>query len=301
MVEAERRPGKRNSDPVQVWRVCPAPFPSAEGYRITWVHSSAKQHNDERARAERIERARRAGAELTERMSSPRSRVSSRIAAEEAAAALLATTGAERWVRFTITETLQERYRQEKRGRPGNDTRYRKITKTRYQVEVTVDAERVRYDAASDGCFPLISNDRSLTDTEVLAAYRYQPNLEKRHHELKSVQDAAPVTLKSPFRIEALFTCQFIAQLINCLIERELRQAMARREIRELPLYHEQRACTAPTTARVYEQFASVQRHQLTSHGQHLKTFDPELTQLQQQLLNLLDVHASAYTSSPLN
>lgn len=204
-------------------------------------------------------------------------------------------------MRFTITETLQERYRQEKRGRPGNDTRYRKITKTRYQVEVTVDAERVRYDAASDGCFPLISNDRSLTDTEVLAAYRYQPNLEKRHHELKSVQDAAPVTLKSPFRIEALFTCQFIAQLINCLIERELRQAMARREIRELPLYHEQRACTAPTTARVYEQFASVQRHQLTSHGQHLKTFDPELTQLQQQLLNLLDVPASAYTSSPLN
>jgi transposase len=210
-VEAERRPGKRKGDPEQVWRVCPAPFPSAEGYRITWVHSSAKQHNDERARAERIERARRASAELTERMSSPRARVSSRVAAEEAAAATLAATGAERWVHFTVTETVEERYRQEKRGRPGKDTRYRKITKTRYTIEVTIDPERVRYDAASDGCFPLITNDATLTDTEVLAAYRYQPNLEKRHHELKSVQDAAPVTLKSPFRIEALFTCQFIA------------------------------------------------------------------------------------------
>ena len=60
----------------------------------------------------------------------------------------------------------------------------------------------------------------------MLVAYRYQPNLEKRHHELKSVQDAAPVTLKSPFRIEALFACQFIALLTNCLIERELRNAM---------------------------------------------------------------------------
>ncbi|WP_249020019.1 hypothetical protein [Conexibacter sp. S30A1] len=109
-----------------------------------------------------------------------------------------------------------------------------------------------------------------------------------------------PVTV-GPSEVVVLITCQVIAQLINCLIERELRQAMARREIRELPLYHEQRACTAPTTARVYEQFASVQRHQLTSQGQHLKTFDPKLTELQQQLLNLLDVPASAYTSGPLN
>jgi transposase len=204
-------------------------------------------------------------------------------------------------VRFTVSETVQERYRQEKRGRPGNDTRYRKITKTRYAITVEIDAARVRYDAASDGCFPLITNDPKLTDVEALTAYRYQPTLEKRHHELKSVQDAAPVTLKSPFRIEALFTCQFIAQLINCLIERELRQAMAHHGIRQLSLYHEQRACTAPTTTRVYEQFAGVQRHQLTSQGQHLQTFDPQLTELQQQLLDLLDVPASAYTSGPLS
>jgi hypothetical protein len=47
----------------------------------------------------------------------------------------------------------------------------------------------------------------------------YQPNLEKRHHQLKSVHDAAPVTLKSPARIEALFACQFIALLCCCLID----------------------------------------------------------------------------------
>ena len=91
----------------------------------------------------------------------------------------------------------------------------------------------------------------------MLAAYRYQPNLEKRHHELKSVQDAAPVTLKSPLRIEALFACQFIALLTYCLIERELRNAMTQHQIHELPLYHEQRACTAPTAARIFDQFAT--------------------------------------------
>ncbi len=197
------------------------------------------------ARAERIDRARRALAELSQRLGGPRARITTRVAVEEAAAALIAASGAERWVNVTVSETVEERYRQEKRGRPGKDTRYRKIEKTRFGLKVSIDAEQVRYDAASDGCFPLASNDHDLTDTEVLAAYRYQPNLEKRHHELRSVQDAAPVTLKSPFRIEALFACQFVALLINCLIERQLRQAMARERIPELALHHEQRACTA--------------------------------------------------------
>jgi transposase len=298
-VEACRRPAKRNGDPDLVWRVCPAPFPTTEGYRITWVHSSAKQHHDESARAERIDRARHALGELSERLAGPRARITTRVAAEEAAATLLTTSGGERWVSVTVTETVEERYRQEKRGRPGNDTRYRKIAKTRYALEVSVDAERVRYDAASDGCFPLTSNDSELTDTQVLAAYRYQPNLEKRHHELKSVQDAAPVTLKSPFRIEALFACQFIALLTNCLIERELRHAMTRQDIPELALYHEQRACAAPTAARIYDAFTDVQRHHLTRDGQRIQTFDPQLTPLQHQLLELLGVPASAYTTDP--
>lgn len=298
-VVAERKPGKRLGEENRVWRVCPAPFPSSEGFHITWVHSNVKQRLDESVRAEKIDRARQALGELSARLAGPRARISSRLAAEEAAGALLATTGASRWVKATINEVVEKRYRQEKRGRPSTNTRYREITKTRYQVEVSVDADQVRQDAASDGCYPLITNDQTLTDTEVLAAYRYQPNLEKRHHELKSVQDAAPVTLKSPFRIEALFCCQFIAQLINCLIERQLRHAMADQNLRELPLYHEQRACAAPTAARIYEQFTGVQRHLITSNGRLIQTFDPKLTDLQQQLLQLLDVPASNYTSRP--
>jgi len=214
--EACRRPGKRKGDPDQVWKVCPAPFPTSEGYRITWVHSRAKQHRDEIARTEGIDRASQALTELSERLAGPRARITTRVAAEEAAGALLATSGAERWVTVTVTETVEERYRQGETRPAGQDTRYRKIEKTRFALEVSVDDKQVRYDAACDGCFPLTTNDPKLTDTDVLAAYRYQPNLVKRHHELESVQDAAPVQLKSPFRIEALFACQFIALLTNC-------------------------------------------------------------------------------------
>ena len=296
--EAVRRPGKRKGDPDSVWQVAPAPLPSSEGYRIAWVHSSQKQRIDETARSERIQRARRDLADLGRRLAGPRARISSLVAAEEAAAALLTATGAQRWVTITVTETTEETMRQEKRGRPGKDTRYVKSTKTRYALDVQVDADQVRRDAASDGCFPLISNDQQLTDTDLLTAYRYQPNLEKRHHQLKSVHDAAPVTLHSPARIEALFACHFIALLCCCLIERELRAAMARENISDLPLYHEDRSCTAPTAARVFDHFHDVQRHHLTRQGQHIKTFQPQLTPLQQQLLSLLAMPPAAYLAT---
>jgi len=298
-IEAHRRPGKRKGDPDDVWRVAPAPFPSSEGHRITWAHSSQKQRLDETARSERIQRARRALKDLDARLAGPRARISSRVAAEEAAAATLAASGAQRWVTVTVTETTEETVRQEKRGRPGKDTRYVKTTKTRYALDIQIDHGQVRHDAASDGCFPLISNDPRLTDTEILTAYRYQPNLEKRHHQLKSVHDAAPVTLHSPARIEALFACHFIALLCCSLIERELRSAMNRESVAELPLYHEDRCCTAPTAARVFDHFADVQRHHLTRDQQHIQVFEPELTPLQQQLLDLLSVPASAYLTTP--
>ncbi|SPE54506.1 hypothetical protein SBV1_1890037 [Verrucomicrobia bacterium] len=65
--------------------------------------------------------------------------------------------------------------------------------------------------------------------------YKYQPCLEKRHFLGKSVLEMAPVFLKKNTRIEALrFVC-FIAQLIAALMERTIRQNMARRKIKAIP------------------------------------------------------------------
>lgn len=106
------------------------------------------------------------------------------------------------------------------------------------------------------------------------------------------------MTLKSPARIEALFACQFIALLCRCLIERELRNAMVRGQIAELPLYYEDRSCTAPTAARVFDHFADVQRHHLARDRKRIQTFEPDLTPLQTQLLDLLGVPRAAYIST---
>ena len=54
-------------------------------------------------------------------------------------------------------ETVQERLRQEKRGRPGEQTRYRKTEKTIFTLTIKVNHDKVAYDAATDGQFPIVA------------------------------------------------------------------------------------------------------------------------------------------------
>ena len=294
--EAARAPGARLGEPDQVYCTVAAPLPSAEGYRIIWVHSTDKAARDAASRQARIEAGAAAIDALAARLVGPKCRLKTRVAIEAEADAALARAGAARWISYTVGETVEETYRQERRGRPGADTRYRRHTRTRHTISSDTRLDVLAHDAATDGCFPLITNDTALSDAEVLAAYRYQPHLERRHHLLKSVQDAAPVLLRSPARIEALFCAQFLALLLSALIEREIRTAMAAAATRDIPLYPELRACTAPSTERVLEIFADLTRHELRRNGHHIQTFEPDLDPLQQQVLDLLGIPTTSYT-----
>ena len=296
--EAIRLPGQRIGDLDRVWSTFPAPLPSAEGYRIIWVHSTVKAARDEHARRGRIEAGAAAIDELASRLTGPKTRLGTRAAVEQAIAKALADTGSARWLQVTVTESIEEGFRQEQRGRPGADTRYRRTTRTRHTVAWTTRDDQIAADAAVDGCFPLISNDRLLTEKDVLAAYRYQPNLERRHHLLKSVQDADPVWLRDPARIEAIFCCQFLALLVGALIERQIRTAMKTAATTDIPLYPELRACEAPSAKRTFAVFADLTRHELHRDGRLVQTFDVQLTPLQQQILYLLHVPAIAYTAN---
>lgn len=107
---------------------------------------------------------------------------------------------------------------------------------------------------------------------------------------------AAPVLLRSPARIEALFCCQFLALLLGALIERQIRTAMVAAHAHDIPLYPELRACAAPSTERIVEIFADLTRHELHQRGTLVQNFEPEINPLQQQVLDLLGVPAHTYT-----
>jgi len=143
--------------------------------------------------------------------------------------------------------------------------------------------------------YPLLTNDRSLSPAQVLEAHKGQPTIEKRFEQIKTVHEIAPVFLKNEGRIEALFTLYFLALLVQALIERELRLAMKRERIVELPIYPEQRQCRRPTTEQILRLFSLAQRHVLMRADHTVQLFHPELTELQRQVLDLLGVPRHSY------
>jgi hypothetical protein len=300
--QACRVPGPRLDDPDDVYSTCPAPLPSAEGFRIVWVHFTGKARTDAASRNHRLEKSAAALDASAAKLAAPRCRLSSRGAIEAAVLEILGdNTGTARWVTYSIKPTITVEHKPIGPGRPGPNTRYRQIEHHRYQLTHGIDLAQVAYDAASDGCFPLSTNAprRELPDADVLANYRYQPNLERRHHILKSVQDAAPILLKSPARVEALFCCQFLTLLVSALIEREVRAGMRAAKTSKIALYPELRGCTAPSTERILEIFADTARHHLYDDDRLIATFAPDLSPLQQQVLQLADVPTSSYTPTP--
>jgi len=181
------------------------------------------------------------------------------------------------------------------RGRPRPQRSYRKLTRRRPDLEWSLDEEAVAYDRKSDGMYPLLTNDRTLSPAQVLEAHKGQPTIEKRFEQIKTVHEIAPVLLKNEGRIEALFTLYFLTLLVQGLIEPELRRAMARRRIPELPLYPEERRCKAPTTEQVLRLFSLAERHTLLRGDRPEQVFHADLTDLQRQVLDLLGVPATAY------
>jgi hypothetical protein len=101
--EAHREPGARLGDPDQVWSTCDAPAPSAEGYRVVWVHDNGKQQRDAATRARRIGKAVAAVEDdLAARLGSPRSRLRTAAAVHAAVRDAIAAAGATRWVRYAV-------------------------------------------------------------------------------------------------------------------------------------------------------------------------------------------------------
>ena len=297
--EARRRPARRDGDPDEVWRTFESPLPSSAGYRVIWVHSNAKQTRDAATRAARITAGQAALEALSAKLAGPRCRLKSIVAVEHALHRALEHTSAARYFSTHVEEVPEESFRQARRGRPGPATHYVKRVTSRFTVSFNVRSDVVSADAKRDGTFPLLTNDCVMTPAEVLNAYKYQPNLERRHAQLKGHQLVAPVFSKDPVRIEGLLCCHFFALVIQALIEREIRGAMKAAQQASIPLYPELRECAAPSAHRVLEIFAHVARHVVRDgDGVILRVCEPTLTPLQLQVLELLGIPASVYAAT---
>ena len=157
-----------------------------------------------------------------------------------------------------------------------------------------MDETAIAQSKVVDGVFPLVTNTR-LEAKEVLAAYKFQPNIEKHFATIKSDFEAAPIFLKSTERIEAFMFVVYLADLVGSIVQREIRRAMAgtsRKSIRTLP---EQRESKTPTWEQVQRLFGGFSRFELTDKTEVVKTFTDQLTNPQEDVLKLLGMPATMY------
>jgi transposase len=268
--------------------ICEPPSQSAEGYRLIWYHSRRKAELDAEARLTRLERATKELNELCVKLRSPRTRYRLKAKVMEAVEAILQEYKVDGWIKVEVTERIKETYRQEKRGRPGKETRYVKEEATRFDLRHEIDLERLTEEARCDGIFPAITNERTLSELELLLSYKHQPAIERRFEQMKTDFAVAPVYLKEASRIQALLCLYFFVLLMESLLERELRRGMAKKGIESLPLYPEGRACRRPTARRVIDLFEDMQSHLLMVDAEPRVDFVTELTPLQTKILRLL-------------
>jgi transposase len=278
-----------------IWRMADAPVPSTDGYRVVWLWNNRMAEQDKDARQDIMAKAILGIERLETRLRNPRNRLRSHEAVVKAAGKAIGKRAA-RWVTYEIVEEEEASFRQETRGRPGKGTRYVKSARKRFHVKWKPLGENIDKDASTDGMFPLITNCRDMSLKDILAKYKYQPRLEKRHEQLKAVYDVNPVFLKKITRIEGLLFVYFLAMLIQALIEREVRRGMEANKVECLPIYYEERECEAPTADRFLEAFDRLEVNRLWRGNELVQRFRVELSEKESMLLRLAGVPAESYT-----
>lgn len=69
-----------------------------------------------------------------------------------------------------------------------------------------------------------------------------------------------------------------------------MRLALKDAKLTALPIYPEQRDSPAPTTDRLFETFDHLQCHRLYADDRLVRSFAPQLTPLQRQILDLMHI-----------
>jgi transposase len=257
------------------------------GYRIFWYRSSEKVKKDRLSREQKLQKAESQLLNLIPKLNKRKLKTEEVI--EKQVQAILEKYGVERFLKISILEKITEFNVQITRGRPGPNTKYRTCIQTFYLLSWETDKKALRQEKNVDGIFPLLTTDDSLSAKSVLLSYKYQPRLEKRFTQFKSVHEAAPLLFKKIERVEAIMFLFFLSLMIQAIIEREVRLKMKEEGIKTLPIYPESRDAYHPTTSKILDTFEGISSYQVTIEGR-TREFRDSLTQTQETILSLLNI-----------
>ena len=269
-------------------------YKTSSGYRLLWIRSTQKAEQDAETRTRRMERVLDALRSIQTKLNTYNLKTRKQI--EQRVKQSLQEHHCQSLIHYEIHGTRQYERIYQQKGRPHKDSPYKISWKQVFSLSFGVAEDAVREEKATDGVFPLITNLDAETyrAKKVLEIYKFQPFLEKRHTQLKTFQEIAPVYLKKDERVVAFLHIHVMALMVAALIERRLRQAMQKKKLQSLPIYPEGRPCASPTIFDIVRLFKNVERYEVTS-GEEILIFPAQLSKTQKEVLSLLNIPTAAY------
>jgi transposase len=289
-----RKNNRKPDSKIDRYYVAEGDYKTSHGYRLHWIRSTQKAEQDVETRNRRIGRAleelRKIEPKLNAYNLKQRKQIARRIEG------ILKKGHCQGLIQYEIHATRVYKHTYQKKGRPTKGTPKKVTWKNFYSIMFAVDQEAVKSEMTIDGVFPLITNLDAKTHSakKVLEIYKFQPFLEKRHTQLKTYQEIAPVYLKKPERVVAFLHIHVMALMVASLIERTIRLAMRKKGIDSLPIYPENRPCKSPTMFDIARLFQYVERYEVAV-GDDSMVFPAKLTKTQKEVLTLLGVPIAAY------
>lgn len=262
-------------------------------YPIHWIYSTEKKKRDRSSREKRLKEAEHALTELMGKLNTRNLKTKEQII--QRVEKILKASDVSAFFHIDIREAKEQREKQIGKGRPSQDTQYETIINTIYTLYWRRNTQALDREKKVDGIFPVLCTDDKLTAKAALEAYKYQPRLEKRFCQLKSVHQVAPTLFKKVERVEAIMLLFFLALILQSVIEREVRQQMKKSGIEALDIYPEHRLAYHPTTAKIFERFCDISHYQIVEDDRVVKSFSDELTETQKSILTLLGMKEEGY------
>ncbi len=267
-------------------------YTTEQGYKLLWIKSSQKAQLDNEQRTNNIDKSFEELKEIQAKLNCYS--LKTKDAIEKNIQTILQQYHCAGLIDYQI-DTRQEKYKKfSSVGRPKANTKGKTMLKEYHTLSFEINVDNIVKESLTDGIFPLITNLKDRSAGKILEIYKYQPFLEKRHSQLKTYQEIAPVYLKRPERVIAYLHMHVMSLMIATLIERQLRLAMKKNKIESLPIYPEERLCEYPTTFDIVRLFKNVERYEVIK-GEEVIVFPAKLTKAQKQVLELLEVPVSLY------
>jgi transposase len=262
-------------------------------YAIHWIYSNEKRKRDRQSREDLLQKAEHEFRELAGKLNTRK--LKTKLQINDRIESIFKKYDVGRFYHINILDVTEQDTVQVGVGRPGPNTKHQTKISTIHTLAWGRDRQALKTELNVDGIFPILCTDRSLSAKDALMAYKYQPRLEKRFTQFKSVHQAAPLLFKKIQRVEAIMFLFFLALMLQAVIERQVRASMVENEIQYLPIYPEHRIAYHPTTAKIFDRFHDISTYRLSDQVNPAKAFKDQLKPLHLDILRLLNLTETQY------